>query len=156
VALEGTQFAEWGGALGVSLWLGRWGGRLQLQGRLPFERITAEHEIDVGLERLQLAAELCTRSGLSAVIGLCAGPRLERWGGVAQGTTDPQRDAIWLPAFGGGVSLGLPLAPGWALTAELQSHWRLRRAVVDIDPWGVVYELPRLDLALLAGAEWAL
>jgi hypothetical protein len=47
----------------------------------------------------------------------------------------------------------LPIASSWALSSELQGSWSLRRAEANVLPWGSVYELPRLGVALLVGAE---
>jgi hypothetical protein len=152
----GGQFAELGAALSGGLWLGRWGGRLEVGARRPLSPISAEHGVSLELTRLTAAFEACGRSGVWIEWGLCAGPRLELVAGLASGPSDPASDVVVVPGVGAGGFSNIPIAPRWALFGELQASWALRGAEARVRPWGRVYELPRLGASLLVGAEWKL
>jgi hypothetical protein len=152
----GGRFAELGAALAGGLWLGRWGGRLEVGVRRPLSSISAEHGVSLELTRLAAAFEACGRSGAWIEWGLCAGPRLELVAGLASGPSDPTSDLVLLPGLGAGGFLRIPIASSWALSSELQGSWALRGAEANVLPWGRVYELPRLGASLLVGVEWEL
>jgi hypothetical protein len=156
VASGGGRFAELGAALSGGLWLGRWGGRVELGARRTLSSISAEQGVSLELTRVAAALEACSRSGAWLEWGLCAGPRLELVSGLASGPSDPARDLVVLPGMGAGGFLRIPIAPRWALSSELQGAWALRGAEANVRPWGRVYELPRLGASLLVGVEWEL
>lgn len=156
VGTGGGRFAELGAALSGGLWLGRWGGRVELSARRPPSALSAEQDVSLEITRLASALELCGRSDTSIDWGLCAGPRLELVTGLASGPSDPKSDAVWLPGVGAGAFLRVPIAASWALAGELQGSWALRGAEATVRPWGRVYELPRLGASLLVGVEWEL
>ena len=155
-AIAGDRFAELGAALAGGVWLGSWGARAELSARQPLVRVPAERGFSLQLQRYALGLEPCVRRLGAVEWGVCTGPRLELVRGLAVGPSEPAADAVWLPGWGGGSWLRLPLSATWALSAELQSSWSLRRAQASVLPWGKIYELPRLDSSLLFGAEWTL
>jgi hypothetical protein len=156
VGSGGGRFAELGAALSGGLWLGRWGGRLEVGARRPLSSISAEHGVALEFTRLAATLELCGRSGAWIEWGLCAGPRLELVAGLASGPSDPSSDVVVLPGMGAGGFFRVPIASRWALSSELQGSWALRAAEAHVLPWGRVYELPRLGASLLVGVEWEL
>jgi hypothetical protein len=156
VGSGGGRFAELGAALSGGLWLGRWGGRLEVDVRRPLSAISAEHGVSLELTRIAAALEVCGRSGAWIEWGLCAGPRLELVAGLASGPSDPTSDVVALPGVGAGTFLRVPVASRWALFGELQASWALRGAEANVLPWGRVYELPGLGMSLLVGVEWEL
>jgi hypothetical protein len=156
VGSGGGRFAELGAALSGGLWLGRWGGRLQVAARKPLSSISAEHGVSLEFTRVAAALEVCGRSGGWIEWGLCAGPRLELVTGLASGPSDPASDGVVLPGMGAGGFSSIPIASRWALFGELQASWALRGAEANVRPWGRVYELPRLGASLLVGMEWEL
>jgi hypothetical protein len=156
VGSGGGQFAELGAALSGGLWLGRWGGRLEVGARRPLSSISAQHGVSLEVTRIAAALEACGRSGAWIEWGLCAGPRLELVAGLASGPSDPASDRVLLPGVGAGGFSNIPIAPRWALFGELQASWALRGAEAQVRPWGRVYELPRLGASLLVGVEWEL
>lgn len=156
VGSGGGRYAELGAALSGGLWLGHWGGRLQVAARRPLSSISAEHDVSLEFTRVAAALEVCGRSGAWIEWGLCAGPRLELVAGLASGPSDPASDGVVLPGMGAGGFSSIPIASRWALVGELQASWALRGAEANVRPWGRVYELPRLDASLLVGVEWEL
>jgi hypothetical protein len=152
----GGKFYEAGAAFAGGLWFGPWGGRVELSLRRPLSPVSAEHAVSLELQRVAAALDGCVRRRASIEWGLCGGPRLELVTGLSAGPSDPARDSAWLPALGGGAWVRVPIAPRWALSSELQGSWSLRRAEVNVLPWGRVYELPRLGVSLLTGIEWEL
>jgi hypothetical protein len=156
VGSGGGRFAELGAALSGGLWLGSWGGRLEVGARRPLSAISAERGVSLEVTRVAAALEVCGRSGAWIEWGLCAGPRLELVAGLASGPSDPGSDRVVLPGVGAGGFSSIPFASHWALFGELQASWALRGAEAHVRPWGRVYELPRLGASLLVGVEWAL
>jgi hypothetical protein len=114
---SGGGFAELGAALSGGLWLGRWGGRLEVGARRPLSSISAEHGVSLEFTRLAAALEACGRSGASVEWGLCAGPRLELVAGLASGPSDPTSDGVVLPGMGAGAFVRVPIASRWALSS---------------------------------------
>ena len=98
----------------------------------------------------------CARLSGTVEVAFCGGPRLELLRGLAVGPSEPASDLAWLPGVGSGGWLRLPVSDSWALSAELQASWSLRRAQASVVPWGKLYVLPRFGAGLLLGAEWAL
>jgi hypothetical protein len=156
VGSSGGRFAELGAALSGGLWLGRWGGRVEVGARRPLSSISAEHGVSLEFTRIAAALEVCGRSGAWIEWGVCAGPRLELVAGLASGPSDPTSDVVVLPGVGAGGFSSIPIASRWALFGELQGGWALRGAEAHVRPWGRVYELPRLGASLLVGVEWEL
>jgi hypothetical protein len=156
LAMAGTRFGELGAALGGGAWLGAWGARVELSARRPLARLAAAHDFTLELRRYAAALEPCVRSGGALELSVCGGPQLELIHGLALGPSQPASDLVWLPGLGAGSWLRLPLSSRWALSAELKASWSLRQAQASVAPWGAVYELPRLSVGLLLGAEWAL
>lgn len=154
VGSGGGRFAELGGALSGGLWLGRWGGRLEVGARRPLSALPAERGVSLELTRFTAGFDVCGRSGAWIEWGLCAGPRLELVAGLASGPSDPTSDMVLLPGLGAGVFLTLPIASRWSLSSELQGSWALRGAEATVRPWGSVYELPGLGASLLFGVAW--
>jgi hypothetical protein len=150
---SGGQFMELGGALSGGLWLGHWGGRVEVAARRALSSVSADQGVSLELTRYVAALDLCGRSGEVLQWGLCAGPRLERVAGLASGPSNPASDAVWLPGIGAGAFASLPIAWHWSLYSELQGSWALRAAEANVRPWGRVYELPRLGGNLLVGIE---
>ncbi|MEO8180737.1 MAG: hypothetical protein ABI895_18035 [Deltaproteobacteria bacterium] len=156
LAVAGSRFGELGAALAGGLWLGSYGARAELSARRPLASVPATHGFSLQLQRYAAAFEPCVRRRGAVDWAVCSGPRLEWVRGLALGPSDPAPDQVWLPGWGGGTWLRLPLSDSWALSAGLQASWSLRRAQASVAPWGKVYELPRLGSSLLLGAEWAL
>jgi hypothetical protein len=150
---SGGRFMELGGALSGGLWLGRWGGRVEVGTRRALSSVSADRGVSLELTRYVAALDVCARSGEVLHWGLCAGPRLERVAGLASGPSNPASDAVWLPGLGAGIFLRLPIVSRWSLYSELQGSWALRGAEANVRPWGRVYELPRLGGDLLVGIE---